>query len=114
MRVVAGTKAGGLIGTARGTTSTSYAANGILSGSTTAYGGFASEIPQPVSTVNDDWDTDTSGTQQGTAAGNRPGVTGLTTAQLTATLPSGFDSAVWGQSPTINRGLPYLLANPPH
>jgi len=37
----------------------------------------------------------------------------LTDAQLKAQLPDGFDPKIWGQSPTINNGYPYLLANPP-
>jgi hypothetical protein len=44
---------------------------------------------------------------------NDPGITGLTDAQLKSALPAGFDPNVWGQSPNINNGWPYLLANPP-
>jgi len=44
---------------------------------------------------------------------NYPGVTGLSDAQLKASLPSGFDQHVWGQNAGINNGYPYLLANPP-
>ena len=63
------------------------------------------------------WDTTTSGITDPAKAqvtlANEPGITGLTTAQLQSGLPTGFDPAVWGQSPSINGGLPYLLDNPP-
>jgi hypothetical protein len=44
---------------------------------------------------------------------NDPGITGLTDAQLKTGFPDGFDPKIWGQSPSINNGYPYLLANPP-
>lgn len=63
------------------------------------------------------WDTSTSEiTNPGQGAGNvgsDPGITGLTTTQLQAGLPAGFNTTVWGESPGINGGLPYLLALPP-
>jgi hypothetical protein len=66
---------------------------------------------------HDIWDTDTSGvTDLSKGVGNiagAPGVNGRTTAALQAGLPTGFDAAVWGEKPSINNGLPYLLANPP-
>ncbi len=62
-------------------------------------------------------DLDTSGVSNpGQGAGqpaNDPGITGLSDAALKSGLPSGFDPSVWGQSPGINNGYPYLLANPP-
>jgi hypothetical protein len=63
------------------------------------------------------WDMTTSGiTNPDQGAGNvpdEPGVTGLTTAQLQAALPTGFDRRIWNENPSINNGLPYLIANPP-
>jgi hypothetical protein len=63
------------------------------------------------------WDLDTSGiANKSQGAGdpsNDPGITGLTTIQMTQGLPAGFDPAIWGQDPSINNGYPYLLANPP-
>ncbi len=63
------------------------------------------------------WDLDTSGvneTQDGACdPPNDPGITGLTDAQLKYGLPAGFDPTIWAQSPTINNGYPYLIANPP-
>jgi hypothetical protein len=69
------------------------------------------------SNKSDYWDTSTSriksrkkgaGTPQ-----NDPGITGLTTEQLQSGLPKGFDPKVWAENPKINKGLPYLINNPP-
>ena len=59
------------------------------------------------------WDTTTSRTGKGVGQGNDSGVTGLTTQQFKASLPSGFDPTIWAESPKINKGFPYLIANPP-
>ena len=63
------------------------------------------------------WDTTTSGitnlSQGAGSPANDPGITGETTAQLQAALPAGFDPAIWAENPSINGGLPYLIANPP-
>jgi hypothetical protein len=63
------------------------------------------------------WDMDTSGIKKpGQGAGNRkhdPGIRGLSDSELKSGLPKGFDPNIWGQSPSINNGYPYLLANPP-
>jgi hypothetical protein len=60
------------------------------------------------------WDTTTSGV--GVAAGNEsidPGTKGLSNKVFTAGLPRGFSKKIWGETPGINNGLPYLIANPP-
>jgi hypothetical protein len=59
------------------------------------------------------WDTTASGTEQGDGNGEVSGLTGLTTQQLTAALPAGFDPAIWTEASNINNGLPYLINNPP-
>jgi hypothetical protein len=62
------------------------------------------------------WVTDSSPHNPKQGAGNipnDPGITGLTGAQMKSALPAGFDPRIWGQSPSINNGYPYLLANPP-
>ncbi|HEX3666048.1 MAG TPA: hypothetical protein VHU23_12555 [Rhizomicrobium sp.] len=62
------------------------------------------------------WDTDTDVHNRHDGAANVPdqsGLTGLTDAQLKSGLPPGFDPKIWGQSPSINNGYPYLLSNPP-
>ena len=61
----------------------------------------------------DYWDIDTSGLSNGCANDDCTGVTGLTDTQMKSGLPSGFDPAVWAQSPSINDGYPYLIENPP-
>jgi len=72
---------------------------------------------EPDDLTNDYWDLETSGiTDPSQGAGNvsnDPGITGLTDAQLKSGLPAGFDLTIWAQSPDINNGYPYLLANPP-
>lgn len=57
------------------------------------------------------WDTGTSGQSQGAGAGtpsNPSEIVGLSTSQLKASLPTGFDPAVWAISPSVNSGYPYL------
>lgn len=67
--------------------------------------------------ASDYWDTDTSGIANlADGCGNIPdcsGLTGQSTAQLQSGLPAGFSSTVWAESPTVNGGLPYLIASPP-
>jgi hypothetical protein len=103
---------GGLIGTVTGgTVSSSYSTGGVSGGQRSAVGGFAGVNLGALS--NDYWDTTTSGTNVGVASGSGTGVTGQTTTQLQTGLPSGFGPAIWAESPSINNGLPYLIANPP-
>jgi hypothetical protein len=60
------------------------------------------------------WDTNTSKTKNPVGGSSKlPGVTGLTTKQLQSGLPAGFAPTVWAESPSINNGFPYLIANPP-
>ncbi len=115
---------GGLVGVngqntglVNGTISDSYS-TGAVSDSLAKYLGALVGFDQTAGDITDGyWDTTTSGiTNPSGGAGNRsndPGITGLTTTQLQSGLPTGFDSSIWGQSPSINGGLPYLLANPP-
>jgi hypothetical protein len=59
------------------------------------------------------WDTTTTGVQTAFCSETEPGVQPLTTSELQSGLPAGFDPTVWAENPTINGGLPYLIANPP-
>ena len=60
-------------------------------------------------TVSDGyWDVDTSGQNKSKAG------TPIHDADLKSALPAGFDPGVWAQSPSVNSGYPYLIANPPH
>ncbi len=62
------------------------------------------------------WDTDTSerNKRQG-CAGNKckQGIKGLTTDELQAGLPNGFDPTIWAENSMINEGYPYLIDNAP-
>jgi hypothetical protein len=108
-----GGAAGGLSGANRGSISSAYS-TGAVSGSP-AGGSIGSQKAGDMSASY--WDLNTSGigdSSQGCGdVPNCPGVTGLTTAQLTSGLPSGFDPNIWGQSASVNNGYPYLLALPP-
>jgi hypothetical protein len=108
---------GGLVGMNSGKISTSYSTAAI-----TASGGFiggliGKDASSAGSLLDTYWDLETSGvTDPAIGAGNvsnDPGITGLSEAQLKATLPQGFDSHIWKQAPGVNGGYPYLLADPP-
>ncbi|HEX3944410.1 MAG TPA: hypothetical protein VHW69_10015 [Rhizomicrobium sp.] len=104
--------AGGLIGLtdSKSRVSTSYSIGPVAGGYS---GGFIGGDETPDHPA-DYWDIDTSGASNGCGGGGScKGVTGLTDAQLKSSLPAKFDPEIWGQSPKINNGYPYLLANPP-
>jgi hypothetical protein len=111
---VGGDNSGGLIQSIVGTTTTisySYATGSVSSQGESGgfvcgsiYGDF----------VDDYWDTTTSGTDYGVCNDNNTaGVTGLTSNQMIAALPSGFNPKIWAEHHNINGGLPYLINNPP-
>ncbi len=103
---------GGFAGSAAATVKSSYSTGAVSGGMGGTIGGFLGGNDS--STLSDCyWDTTTSGTDQGTGNGNVTGLTGLTTGQLQSGLPDGFSGTVWAESPSINGGLPYLVANPP-
>jgi hypothetical protein len=96
-------------------TATSYSTGQVQGRNSGKVGGFAGEID---GAQTDYWDITTSGSVVGVAKGCggkicQANVTGLTDDQLNSGLPTGFDPNVWGQSPNMNNGYPYLLANPP-
>jgi hypothetical protein len=96
----------------------SYSTGQITAGSGSTIGGFVGHDDNSFGNIaNAYWDTTTSGianSSQGAGnISNDPGITGLTTVQLQAGLPTGFDPSIWNESSTINRGLPYLLDIPP-
>ncbi|HWA91554.1 MAG TPA: hypothetical protein VG889_16065 [Rhizomicrobium sp.] len=65
-----------------------------------------------ITSAKDYFDRDTAGIAE--ACGSVcHGIIGLSDAALKTGLPNGFDPAIWGQSPSVNNGYPYLLANPP-
>jgi len=108
---------GGLIGeflsgTGKNTVERSYATGAVSGQNGAVAGGFACQI-FPYNAKLDYWDTTTSGTDHGECGGSAAGVTGLTTTQLQAGLPTGFNPKVWKEDPNINNGFPYLINNPP-
>jgi hypothetical protein len=109
--------AGGLMGEVDGSVDAAYSTASVGDPTGNVVGGVFGLEGADVASTNNYWDTTTSGiTNPGQGAGlpaNAPGITGLTTAQLRAGLPAGFDPTVWGQDPAINGGLPYLLDDPP-
>jgi hypothetical protein len=109
---------GGLIGSNMAILSQVYSIGPVSGGAGAFLGGLiGSDGASAGSITSAYWDLDSSGiSDPAKGAGsplNDPGITGLTDAQLKSGLPAGFDPAVWGQSPAINNGYPYLLALPP-
>jgi hypothetical protein len=96
----------------------SYSVGAVSGGSGATVGGFIGSDAS--GTINTDayWNLDTSGiSDPSRGAGNisnDPGITGLTTTQLTSGLPAGFDPSIWKQNASINGGYPYLAALPPN
>jgi hypothetical protein len=112
--------AGGLVGLTYFTVINSYSTGATSGGNNSDVGGLIGFEDHQVDggTIADDyWDTTTSGiTNLSQGAGNianDPGIAGETSAQLQAGLPAGFDPTIWAENPSINNGLPYLIANPP-
>jgi hypothetical protein len=111
---------GGLIGHVWGKTialvlTTSYSVGAVSGGAAAEVGGAIGREKTDLAHNSDSyWDTDSSGTTQAVGnTKNRLGLKGLSTEELVAHLPEGFDNNIWGQSPNINGGYPYLLANLP-
>jgi hypothetical protein len=103
---------GGLVGSDPEGAITSSYSTGMVSGVRHSIaGGFIGDSEEPVSYGY--WDTTTSGTDKAVGTGESEGIEGLTTSQLQAGLPKGFDKKIWAEDPNINGGLPYLRAIPP-
>jgi hypothetical protein len=111
-----GTFVGGLVGVKNGPLEDSYSTGAVVGGAGGGVGGLLG-ADEGQANADDYWDLDTSGvsdpSQGAGSPANDPGITGLTDAQLKSGLPAGFDPAIWAQSPAINGGYPYLIANPP-
>ncbi|HSZ73429.1 MAG TPA: hypothetical protein VK779_01310, partial [Rhizomicrobium sp.] len=109
---------GGFIGLQKNAPLSSCYSTGVVTGASgSVVGGFIGSAAAAGINSHSYWNTTTSGiTNRGQGAGNianDPGIRGRTTVQLQSGLPVGFNSSIWGQSPSINSGLPYLLAIPP-
>jgi hypothetical protein len=117
--VTSGGPAGGLAGAnANGGTVSAVYSTGQPQGAGGVTGGLLGfDSAQGGSLQHTYWDTTSSGiadpSQGAGSPPNDPGITALTTKQLRAGLPVGFKPGIWGRKPTINNGLPYLLAVPP-
>lgn len=111
---VAGGDSGGLLGFSSGSVVSSYS-TGAPSGNRYVGGLVGYDVSMVIE--NTYWDTTTSGiadlSQGAGNIKNDQGIAGLTTEQLQSGLPSGFDPSIWAEDPSINNGLPYLIANPP-
>jgi hypothetical protein len=106
----------GGIGRSQSVVSRAYSAGAVSAGAESIVGGFVGRKYRYSRFDTTYWDIDTSGSTVGCGLphGLRLcSVGGLTDAQLKSALPAGFDPQIWGQSPSINNGYPYLLANPP-
>jgi hypothetical protein len=93
------------------------ALDNIDRGDRTAGGLIGVDYSHEGSNSSDYWDVSTSnitGANQGAGTPNKDrGIEGLTSEELQATLPKGFDRKVWAEDSKINNGFPYLIANPP-
>lgn len=102
------TYTGGLIGfdtAGLGAVSRAYAAGGTSGGFFTGgLTGRGAAAPY----INVYWDLATTGQTVSSGLGGPVG-TGISDAQLLSGLPTGFSSSVWGSSPTVNLGYPFLL-----
>ena len=99
---------GGLVGYNDGTVEQSYATGAVM-GSGDFVGGLVGWNDTDGMVTSSYWDTTTSGTTTGVGASDGTGVTGLTTAKLAGSLPTGFEAAVWGNAD--NQTTPYLLSH---
>jgi hypothetical protein len=106
---------GGLEGeaTGGGTLEFSYATGEITGGTSSFIGGLIG-FDDTVYFSDCYWDTDTTGTSEGTGGGNKSGLTGLTSEQLQSGLPQGFSKKIWAEKGSLNSGFPYLTAIPPN
>jgi len=103
--------AGGLLGAVSASeTSASYSVGAVAAPK--AVGAFAGTVHDGAF-KRDYWDADKAGNLSACGTGACTGIKGVSDAKLKSVLPAGFDPKVWGQSPKINNGYPYLLANPP-
>jgi len=112
-----GSDVGGLIGLAGLPASTSYSKGKVSGGQGDVLGGFVGNDDTHGALSKNYWDRSTSrikSKSQGAGnIANDVGIKGLKTTQFIAGLPKGFSTKIWAESSTINKGLPYLISNPP-
>ena len=95
-----------------GSVNETYATGFVRGGSSFAITGGLYAENAGAYVTNSYWDKQTTGQTENadTFFGGRDGSVGLATAQLKATLPGGFSTAIWGLDSSINNGYPYLFA----
>ncbi len=103
---------GGLVGQNGGTIFFAYATGAVQGGGASTSGFVGNNLGTGMIYAGY-WDAQTSG--QGAAIGSDQNaqsgnVSNLTTTELQSGLPLNFSAMIWGSDPTINDGLPYLLA----
>jgi len=107
--------AGGLLGYGFESSVQDSYSTGTATGGSGAYaGGLIGIIYDGGSFSSNYWDISTSANT--ISLGNPSGTvvaTGLSATQFQASPPHGFSKSLWRESPSINGGLPYLVANPP-
>ncbi|HEY1614826.1 MAG TPA: hypothetical protein VGF97_14160 [Rhizomicrobium sp.] len=110
---------GGLVGMNgnTGTVTEAYSTGYVAPPSGSRGGLIGLDSSTPGSLANTYWDRTTSKVPVRRQGAGKPlndqGITGLSSKQLGAGLPAGFDPTVWGENASINKGFPYLIANPP-
>jgi hypothetical protein len=105
---------GGLIGNVNHGIITDSYASGAVRGRSVAYlGGLVGDDSGGAYT-DTYWDITSSGTRTGVGnLGKVGGIVGLTARKFRSGLPAGFDATIWNELSGFDKGLPYLLANPP-
>jgi len=84
-------------------------ATGRVSGSSGIGGLIGLNTGNAGTITNGYWDTDTSGQSVGIGGGASASVSGVTTKQFAAALPTGFDASIWANAD--NQTTPYLVAS---
>jgi len=103
---------GGLIGLGADNISDSYATGAVTGVGTDEVGGVVGD--DEGSFADTYWDITSSGVSQGAGnESNASGITSLTSKQLRSGLPDGFEKSLWREKSGVNKGFPYLIANPP-
>ncbi|HSC18680.1 MAG TPA: hypothetical protein VLC74_07175 [Rhizomicrobium sp.] len=104
---------GGLFGYSGGRLTNVYSTGSVSGGQNSVVGGLIGASGSNGAISNAYWDITTSGTSNAVGNGNSTGITGLTTDQFKAGLPSGFAPGTWKEKSAVNAGYPYLSSNPP-
>lgn len=104
---------GGLFGYSGGRLTNVYSTGSVSGGQNSVVGGLIGASGSNGAISHAYWDVTTSGTSNPVGNGNAIGITGLTTEEFLAGLPTGFAPGTWKEKSAVNAGYPYLLSNPP-